>query len=1416
MNYPSPGASRWVVRLDNSPGDKVEEIVDIRPANIVPARMTSFEPEKPILYLHKGECIDSEVVEWLGKGFGSKHKLVLEDGSFVLTDLNECNHAVQRFETAADYERVRKHFCKLLRDENEYVEDAITGRQLRIEEQIFLIQTDPNCGEKARADWKKMSEVKTLAKLLLERSPDRDRGTHHAQPTLVCAGPGAGKTWMLKQLSFLLASELYATTEPGVRLVPITVFVQRIVRYLREANQDLKTLVGRRGLFRWYLKQAYGEKDADMLLQAYQMSAMVILLDGVDEAAGEREVVEEFVHFELVPTGNRIVVTSRPTGVNRVLYDKYWVVMNLLPLTSELQRKVIKMQMRGNQFFDHLMALVPLRQETMPSKEQVEDTFIAQLVETDAYAYFLKLGQFEAEELQEMLQNVLLFLVEASGEPVLLSMLVLIFSDGDEDLTRLPVSRLELYECALKVAIQRRLYQQLQATHASVPGKGAAKEEAIEVAESFKGALGEAVSEGGAAKVEVLLAEQETPEEAAARERAEKRKANRKASTFTGVRDGTRFSTEAKSTELVYAEYTHAQRVLAEDKSQTEFRTIIQKSVPKHMRQDVITLVEECRKPPSSKSQEVGLHMLKLVAVANQLAGRREFSSKDMVVSLAQHTDELITWLALEIDKEKGVALIKTLEQQTRNTPAQYQFTHLSFQEGLYALHLLMVVDKPDWTNWDTDATAADFLNNRYMNNTCRIAAGRLGTLLAQRRPSWDFSAEDTKLSEFGKQALWFVSESNELLEGVNLRENGVGPNDTVGLSTLISGCPKLRMLNLAANGLGSMERQQLRTVARALRGNQTLTKIDLSNNHFGQSGTDLVVSALRECREMRELGMSYNEPGDRCKELVAMIKEHRRLERLSIVEKRKEDLGTRGKMNLGKALTERPEGSRLSFLELDAFSLLEDTSKLEWRTESSQNDAMADANASVLAGVLRTNTTLTALAMAADSKMSEAAQSTIGRAMLNNVHGKVGFLSGFGDAGFDMDESITEHTFNDHILQKAEAVDPFYLFAGVLRANQTVATLTVRELRKEHIKPLSQALCGNTTITSLTLEGSYSSHGNKTELRIELPVQALVGSDVQPMVDLSEAGELGRLSCDLIGQLCADNASLTTLNLSDTAVGRIVVAEGDGEFIFRSLFPATGHSSLHTLYLNNVGLGDAGGKRIFEALGTGLYSRVIALTLDSNELTGVTSGPAMTAYLSLPACSLKHLSLNDNHLDSRLVASCIKGNPSLTNIEFRNNDFSLLQLRAIANFLLAPECQCKLQGIVCNEIQIATDAETLDFSGRALDPIVLLLLAGVLKYNTSLQSLKLANITPAFGPDAAKAMQSGLRANSTLRELDLTGHAINGEGVAAIASGVRESRSLEALTIDASVLPVKSLSGAEPVTCSTCRARASGRSRAS
>jgi hypothetical protein len=79
--------------------------------------------------------------------------------------------------------------------------------------------------------------VLDLVKILHTPSPNRAAGSHSTQPMLVRAGPGTGKTWMAKQAVFALADRLLRGgigISDGIRLVPIVVFVQRIIYLLRE------------------------------------------------------------------------------------------------------------------------------------------------------------------------------------------------------------------------------------------------------------------------------------------------------------------------------------------------------------------------------------------------------------------------------------------------------------------------------------------------------------------------------------------------------------------------------------------------------------------------------------------------------------------------------------------------------------------------------------------------------------------------------------------------------------------------------------------------------------------------------------------------------------------------------------------------------------------------------------------------------------------------------------------------------------------------------------------------------------------------------------------------------------------------------------------------------------------------------
>ena len=227
--------------------------------------------------------------------------------------------------------------------------------------------------------------------------------------------------------------------------------------------------------------------------------------------------------------------------------------------------------------------------------------------------------------------------------------------------------------------------------------------------------------------------------------------------------------------------------------------------------------------------------MLQTVAVANMGAERREFTSAHVAEALAAsgsgadgRNGDLELWDRL-LQRNSAIPLVKVLENDAiahLQGQGVFQFKHLSFQEGLFARDLLELVDAKQWDGWQDDAKAAAFLNNAYMNNVCRIAAGELGMRLARGRSHWSFDTH--KLTWIGKTALWQLVNDNQHLESLSLSDNGVGPPesgtegaeanvDAVGLARLFSSCPMLKMVGLSFNRLGQLSTKRASSDQRTL-----------------------------------------------------------------------------------------------------------------------------------------------------------------------------------------------------------------------------------------------------------------------------------------------------------------------------------------------------------------------------------------------------------------------------------------------------------------------------------------------------------------------------------------------------------------------------------------------------------------------
>ncbi|KOO32568.1 hypothetical protein Ctob_010543 [Chrysochromulina tobinii] len=262
---------------------------------------------------------------------------------------------------------VATHYCKRLTTTEDKVEDVITGNYLLIAEQLIFILTAANILDGCNTpEYKSVHDLPQLMTNFFEPSPRRPHGSLIAQPVLCLDGPGTGKTWLVTQCLFLLVDALPGENAgKGIRSVPVIVFVQRIVRLLREHGDDPTSLFqDPEGLLRWYTGNEFVDRkeEKSLLLLAYEMRACVILVDGVDEAAGLRQVIEAFVHYELVTSGCRVVIPSRPEGVDLDDYMARFAIMNLLELSQVQPRTVFKMQLQGNIFFGHLVNIGECRE----------------------------------------------------------------------------------------------------------------------------------------------------------------------------------------------------------------------------------------------------------------------------------------------------------------------------------------------------------------------------------------------------------------------------------------------------------------------------------------------------------------------------------------------------------------------------------------------------------------------------------------------------------------------------------------------------------------------------------------------------------------------------------------------------------------------------------------------------------------------------------------------------------------------------------------------------------------------------------------------------------------------------------------------------------------------------------------------
>ena len=426
------------VRVDNVDG---EELVDAAPGRLerLP-RAAARDAPRRVAVLREGALVDA-----VATGGPGRARLNFEAGGAEAdADLNDANHFELPPEIAGVAEwrdRRRAYLATLVRD-GATVDDAITGRQLRIDDQLLEIALEayaegddelrayaeedcdwtpcgadalPTAGDRVRVDWGRygvvrepddddqddervrvevqdvvrgrprgdvelippdrigrcagpargvrvaVGDVNQLADLLLEPSPRRAEGLHPTAPLLVRAAPGTGKTFLLKQLLYTLATRLERADDGGVPLVPLFVPVQLLVRHRVRANRGGAAAIGA-----FFAAEAAAgrldEAECAMVTCALAARAAIVLLDGVDEAAGARDEVARMV-LDLARGGHRVVATTRPEGVRLSTFARDdFCIADLAPLTDAQQRRAMACLLGDDPFFEHLLAFSTIRE----------------------------------------------------------------------------------------------------------------------------------------------------------------------------------------------------------------------------------------------------------------------------------------------------------------------------------------------------------------------------------------------------------------------------------------------------------------------------------------------------------------------------------------------------------------------------------------------------------------------------------------------------------------------------------------------------------------------------------------------------------------------------------------------------------------------------------------------------------------------------------------------------------------------------------------------------------------------------------------------------------------------------------------------------------------------------------------------
>ncbi|CAE7906762.1 unnamed protein product, partial [Symbiodinium microadriaticum] len=701
------------------------------------------------------------------------------------------------------------------------------------------------------ASFEKVRDISEMVPLLLHKSrvvQGRSHGAHSCQPVLIRAGPGTGKTWSMQQLLLLLAQELAGGGQKEdfvkFRFVPLLIPIQKLARMLRQRSTSDEEASSNLVLF--FIRTEYPRGPTrNMLEQAFEMRSLIVMLDGIDEAANMKLAVEEFVTKTLVLMGVPLLVTSRPEGIRKRLYSRSFIIMNLQPLSGDQQHKIIEKQLQQNSFFKHLVSFSRARQaleEAFQSNfpESSEDrSALEALPQTAEEAVAPATAVIDHEIFAAVFFCAAVRLLASAGLNPGCLQLPQDPQDAEKDPAesrdvqkRLSIHSKKLgmikadFVCPSAASLASLCKTLLKGFTVQIDGEPAS----LHVARRWS-----SFQDPGPTRLRFL--------------RYELRLTFQDASHTAQVQIHHAECLSVYRTLQMQEHYTHLQKSLQNQGGLETFDTMLEARmsvfdaicrVPVLLSVLACAFAVETQRLPqnlydlyemgmlSTLERRVGkdrvqavLEMLQAIAVANHIAKRRTFQAEDLRAALKEPC-QLALWSQLLEDGSVPLVKILALGDMT----GEFQFSHLSFQEALF-VRALSTSDRDRQFRcfWGSDTSLNSSLNDPFYRNTFVIGRGYLGEALASSQPSFNFDCQP-RLSGLGREGLRHLLAGtrslrslhlgnvdlggqiwadlvNSMLPGLSLQElvlsrcrlSAVKP-----LGALLRACPKLRLLDLEGN----------------------------------------------------------------------------------------------------------------------------------------------------------------------------------------------------------------------------------------------------------------------------------------------------------------------------------------------------------------------------------------------------------------------------------------------------------------------------------------------------------------------------------------------------------------------------------------------------------------------------------------